>query len=351
MDFVAVNSKNESLQLNVYVIHAKHLIYREKFLTGTLNLIKETCSKKNWLYDIKLIENYELEDVKSKINEIENTQIQKYTGDTTYFECNSLTVEQVSNFLKQKEALRQISELTANDDSYNLIIEDDCIIIPEFLKNLEIFLENPPLPILNYDIMFLCISNGNGQGSNSNDCVFDTRKLFKVIPSKEAYLITPKFAKRLLESSEKWIGMTKIMFSYRTQLSYLIHLDPTIKSMYYQNRISLEGSKIGILPSSVNENNIPIYNKDFNLLLGLLTESKPIEYKKATEIYKITEHLASPDIMHLYGVILHKLEMHQEAKDIFENAIDLMIAKNGLLTRRSELLNNAININAIFNTN
>ena len=52
--------------------------------------------------------------------------------------------------------------------------------------------------------------------------------------------------------------------------------------------------------------------------------------------------------MHLYGVVLHRENKLPQARDMFTDAVNEMIAKDGLISARSELLNNTVNIYGIY---
>lgn len=321
--------------LHVIIVHAKHLVYRKKFLSDTLKLLEEVCTKKAYAYSIHYIHEDELEETRKNIKEIEK-QVEKYNGDDKIFAdlFAPFTIEQISNFLKQRRALEKVIEL---DDDICMIIEDDCTIVPNFINNLEDFLENP-IPE-KWDILFLGIPN-----SSEENEIKDTRDTMKILPSKEIYCIHPATAKNILTH------LQKLSFPYRIQLSYIIDKNKDIRSMYLTKRISIEGSKFGFYPSSVLENNLLIYNKGFVQLFNLLASNKEITLERIDDLYKAAEYLESPDIMHVYGVLLHKCNKYTEAKIIFEKALEQMKIKNGLITRRSELLNNTININALCQT-
>lgn len=318
--------------LNVLIIHAHHLTYRKKFLLNTLKIIEEMCIKKSYTYAPQYIHEYEISDVNSQITDIQK-QLQKYEGEDDNFKCNLINVEQISNFLKQRRALEKVVEMDdGNDENYYMIIEDDCTIIPEFIKNFEEFLENPKISL--WDIIFPSIS------TNSSEYEFkDTRSLVKILPSKDIYCISPKCAKRILPL------LQKIMGAYRMQLSYIIHTNSDIISLYSTKNISIEGSKAGFFPSSSVENNLLIYNNMFIEMFNLL-EKETIDIDIIEKYSKSVEILESPEIMHVYGVLLHKIKDHIGAKAIFEKAIDQMVLKNGLLNKSSELLNNTIAINS-----
>lgn len=309
--------------LHVIIIHAKHLVYRKNSLLDTLKVLEEICTKKGYVYSAHYVHEHELIDTRKNIKDIEK-QVEKYDGDDNTFSTTPFTVEQISNFLKQRRALEKVIELNGD---IHLVIEDDCTMIPQ---NLADFLEDPRPD--EWDILFL----GMPCSSETYE-IKDTRELIKVIPSKEMYCIHQSTAKTILPH------LQKISFPYRVQLSYIIDKNKDIRSMYSTKRISIEGSKFGFCPCSVHENNVLIYNKGFVALFNLLSSDK-ITLEEVENHYKSVEYLESPEIMHLYGVLLHKCNKSLEARNIFEKALDQMKLKNGLITRRSELLNNAINI-------
>ena len=327
--------------LHVLVVHASHLTYRKNYLSATLKIFEELCTKKGYKYRLHMIQEHELPKVKAEFKEIEKIFEQHKIGDEEFDRgIQPLSAEKVSNFLKQRSALERIVDLESfekeGEKHYYLILEDDCMILPEFVRNAERFLENPdPSP---WDILFLCLSQPGQAGSYE---YLSTRALLKVLPSKEAYCITPSTAKKLLPS------LQKINYFYRLQLSAWIYQNPSIRSMYPSLRISLEGSKVGFVPSSVVENNILIYNKEFMDMLHMMTGKEPMDFQKARKAYKVVEHIQSPDIMHLFGVILYKHDKKDQAKEMFLDAIRQMTAKNGCISARSELLNNTINIHGV----
>lgn len=327
--------------LHVLVVHASHLPFRKNFLTSTLKIFEDLCNKKGYKYRMHMVQEFELQKVKQDFKEIEKLFEQHKIGDEEFDRgIQPLSAEQVSNFLKQRAALEKVVDLEGfqkeGEKHYYLLLEDDCMILPEFVKNAEAFLENPD--VSPWDILFLCLSQ---PGPTHRYEYLSTRGLVKVLPSKEAYCITPATAKKLL------LSLQKINYFYRLQLSVWIHQHPNIKSMYPSLRISLEGSKVGFVPSSVVENNVLIYNKEFMDMLHMMTGREPMDFQKARKAYKTVEHIQSPDIMHLFGVILYKHDKKDLAKEMFLDAVSQMIAKNGCISARSELLNNTINIHGV----
>lgn len=304
----------------------------------TYKIIEDGCTKTNNTIKRYIIMDHSVSELKPKFSEIEKTIDFSKIGDVEFDKClQSLNIQQISNFFKQKEALEQILKLskehTSGEHIY-MILEDDCIILPEFQKNLLSFLKDPKMN--EWDILFLSSAMSSNEYTIEN-----ARKVFKVFPSKEAYCIKPSIIHGLLEY------LTKIYYTYRIQFSRWIFVNPDIRVCFPSIRISLEGSKIGFMTSTTTENNLLIYNHEFMELFKMMTGKIELDLIKAKQIYKSIEHLKSPEIMHLFAVMLFKSEKKEEAKELFIEAVDNMISQNGCITERSELLNNAINIHSV----
>jgi GR25 family glycosyltransferase involved in LPS biosynthesis len=327
--------------LNVLAIHSSTLPYRDNFLTTTLKVLEESCKKNSIQYRLHMVMDYEPERVKMEFQEIEKMVEYQKMGDEDFDRSlQTLSVEQISNFFHQKSALLKILLLektkTPEDQHYYMIVEDDVMILPEFHANVHSFLKN--IEVTPWDLLFLCVSPPAEK--NTFDYV-SVRELTKILPSKEAYCIQPSIVKDLLSYLEK------IHYSYRIQLSRWIYENPSIRAMCPTKRVTLEGSKVGFLPSSVVENNILIYNQEFMELLRMMMGQTPMDFQKAKKLYKTVEHIQSPEIMHIYGVLLFKMDKKDQAKELFLEAVTQCVAKNGLISARSELLNNCINIHGM----
>lgn len=309
------------IYIHVLAIHTEELVFRKKFLINAIKAIEDICKKYGYTFRTHVIkEKYDV------IVEPEN---------------NKLEDTHQSNFSKQKQAIQKVIDLgklqEEGDTHYFMCIEDDCVFLPQFVVNLEYFLKN--IAVDKWDILFLCLC----QPEDKNEFLYsNTRSLFKILPSKECYMITRDTATKLLPSLEK------MSMSYRLQLSGWIDAHPEIISSYPTKRISVEGSKVGIMPSSVNNNNVLIYNRDYLKLFNMVLGKEEFDMDVATKTFNLSSHLNSPDIIHLYAVLLFKSERLCEAKEYFMEAVNQSILKNGKLDRNTELLNNAINICGLY---
>jgi GR25 family glycosyltransferase involved in LPS biosynthesis len=313
--------------VHLFQLHSPEHTHREPFLNTTFKILQDKCK-----YPLKRTL-LSTDDPKTLPPDILKTIDYTKIGDEDFDRMSlPLTIQQVSNTKRQLTALKQILAENQKDTLY-LVFEDDAIIMPEFQANLEAFLNEAPTTQHDWDLYFLC---ANAPAPNP-----DIRDAFKILPSKEAYAIKPAIIPSLLQYFEK------MYYTFRIQLSRWLILNPKIRATCPSQRISLEGSKIGFMPSTTAENNVLIYNREFMELFKMVTQQSPPDLATARRLYKSIEHLKSPEMMHLFGVLLFKHEKAFQAKELFLDGVNQMTLQNGLITARSELLNNAINIHAM----
>jgi GR25 family glycosyltransferase involved in LPS biosynthesis len=254
-----------------------------------------------------------------------------------------LSLEHISNFEKQRHAWKLIADATAADTMY-MVIEDDIYMMgtaDEQKRGLCEMLTCVRDAQSKYDVLSLCLSDTNPTGSPSMH-ILDAKDLnIQVLPSKEAYFISQKAARALYDETEN------MKFSARLHMSYiLLHKPPAgteFNVMYLNKRIFVEGSKLGVYTSSVQDSNILIYNQEFMELWKYMSMDD-VPVKAIRDVYKKVQHINNPDIMHIYAVLLYKAKQLHEAQDMFVEAVEAMRGADGVISGRSELLNNAINI-------
>lgn len=319
------------IYINIFVIHTDELVFRKNYVVKALKTIEDICKNNSYGFNTFIMK--ESKDVTVEMKKTEDIDFDNKI--VSLDDCHK------SNFSKQYQAIQKIVELSKTekegDTHYYMCMEDDCVFLPQFVANLQTFLENPK--ICEWDILLLCVCQPN----EMEELLYrNTRDLFKMLPSKECYMITGKTAEKLLPDLEK------MNCQFRVQFSYWIYTHPEIVSKYPTKRISIEGSKIGIMPSSVNNNNVLIYNRDYLKLFNMVLGKESFDIEEATKVFKSSSHLKSPDIMHLYAVLLFKNERLCEAKEMFLEAVKESAAKNGKLQKNTEMLNNAINICGLY---
>jgi hypothetical protein len=245
--------------------------------------------------------------------------------------ANILSIEELSNYEKHREAWKRILKEPSSD--VFMVIEDDAFIIPDASCSLQ---QLWSIDHSSYDMVFTCLSD-NSAKPNDPVKLLNFRDTGSVLPSKDTYLISQSAAASMLAATET------ISFHMRIQMSFVIHKMPSLKVYYPSKRMMLEGSKLGLYTSSVHPNNTLIYNQEY-MQLWKLMQQEHVPIKEVRTIYNSVAHINNPDIQHLYGVLLYKAKQIKEAEEALTLAVEQMQKQHGVLTYRSDLLNNLINM-------
>lgn len=314
--------------LNLFVIHTEALDVRKPLIAATLKCFQETFDKVTTTFITK--------PDASDINHGDIEKRIKYdnTGDKDFDAMMApLALEEISNTLKHEEAWRRISSLP--DDDLYAVIEDDAVFLETgqaHLRALQACIKEGA-----WDVLFLGLTKP-GAPPDAPQALQSVSETFKVVPNKEAYLVTPAGAKLLLE------GVATIRFSTRQYLSWMNFT--SLRAAYPTWRVTADSSKLGLMPSSIHTNNMLVLNHEYMRMWQLFSKPEllPEDMTEVEAMYKAVEHLKSPDVIHLYGVLLFRSGKHEAARDTMQAAIAEMRRKKGLLNARSDMLNNAISL-------
>lgn len=261
------------------------------------------------------------------------------TGDADYDKAMPiLNVPQLCNYEKHLFTLRWVErQAMGSTPTHFLVCEDDAAVLPDFMMNMEALLSelknNPPA----YDMILLGLSPASPCDSSAGKWLPATSLCGKFLPSKEAYLIQPAMAAALVKQA------TPIRFDFRTFLSHAIYTAPPEQSariLAFHKRVCIDGSKLGLCPSMLKNNNLLIFNNEYVQMLHYMNSGEAIDVARVRKMFKPIERLRSPDAMHLYGVLLHKAGRTEEAESMLQDAIDEMIRQGGLINRGSEMMHN-----------
>jgi tetratricopeptide (TPR) repeat protein len=243
---------------------------------------------------------------------------------------------QISNIEKHREIYKNIMN-KSNDEIY-FIIEDDVVIGQEYAENIETLLKRLKNNTLDdWDILFTCLPSMNQEGQMS---ISSTRDIFNTLISKSSYFIKPNVCKKLYEYTNTF------KFTLKNAISRFIYENKDVKSMYLNKHTFLEGSKIGIVPTTVNPSNFLFQNNQY-IHLTNISNRPNITDKDVNEAEKICEsakHVESADIYHIMGIIYYKNNDYENAKKNMTTAVDILKKKKGYLYQNSEILNNCINM-------
>ena len=329
--------------LHLYVIHTQFLTQRAMRIHGVIQELRTTAISKGYEVRPQLLVKHDPEEVSQRLKDLEPLVCYDPVGDADFDNVRQiLGLEMISNIEKHREAWKRISETSSEDPKdIFMVMEDDALLLPGGAGNfgdlLETVAHSHP-----WDIMFLGISLPTHKESDMlSICTVKETLGGKILPCKESYIIKQQTARRLNDMFAKY------RHPLRVQLSYLLHTTPEIRVRHPNKRMILDGSKVGIHPSSIHPNNMLVFNREYVELLQFIHKSSEEINKNLPAIrtlYKQVQHINSPDLMHIFGAILLKAGKHMDAEDILVSAMKQMNQQQGILNNRSDLMKNLINV-------
>jgi len=267
------------------------------------------------------------------------------TNDPVYDQhLHQLCPEEISNIYKHEEAWGRIAATASNGNSMedlHLVVEDDVLFNEDckaaFINLMSIMKAKSTSKTPDWD-MVMCGLAHPQQESSTDFKLWSVSSKFPVLPNKEAYFITPEFAKK----AHDYMKSNLIRFTTRIFLSWWTRVVDA-RVFYPSKRSTIDGSKLGIFPSTIHTNNLLMLNFEFMELLRMYQKpAEEIDQKLANELFKRVLHFKSPDAMHIYGAILAKVGRYKDAAEVLEEGCEENIKKQGLLNGTSELLSNAL---------
>jgi len=322
--------------INIYIITTDNLKLRFNNLKEQISRIKVLLDMCNYDYTFHQINNPTHKNIEEEIDKYkEMVDLNRDVINDNEFKnlIEPINSNQLSNIMKHIKVLELIKK---SNTKYNFIIEDDILIINEFTNHLKNLMDD--IKKINYDLVFTCL--GVNEEAKENRFL-KSFQYFKFLMCKSSYFITPTCAEKLLKFMEK------IRFIYKINLSYFIWENRyTIESYVYNKNTILEGSKIGLYTSSLNNNNYLYQNNEYIKLSQIIGKNDYIsdeDVKKAEVIYN-NSGKNNPDFQHSLGLIYYKNKNYKKAKEILIECIINMKNSEGLISRNSELLNNCINM-------
>lgn len=323
------------MKIDIYIITSDHLKLRFNSLNLQLNKLKEIFTKNNITYNFHQINNPSSGDIEKnldKYKEIVTLDKDNITDEDFKSQVIPVNTSQLSNLNKHLKAYELIKN---SDNDYHFIIEDDIIIIDDFIENITTLLNK--ISETNYDIILTGIAI-----NQPGDFKFlDSYNYFKVLISKCSYFISKKCAEKLIDY------FNKIRFPLKASLSYFIwNNKETIKCYVCNKNLFFEGSKIGIFTTSINNNNFLYQNGEFVKLTQLVGDKDHISndiMKNIEEIY-INSGKNNPDFLHTLGLAYYKNKNFKKAKETLIEAVMTLKKNDGFICQQNEILNNCINM-------
>jgi hypothetical protein len=328
------------IRLNIYVVYSEELENRQATINSSINLIKEICTEKNIELKLNIISEPKKEYINKYISTF-NTRVNydKFPENTIFNDLiTPLNVNQISNFEKHRYIYKYILDNFKKSDvnDLHLIMEDDVIILNDYIDNIRNFIDVLNTSNNNWDILFTCLNI-----TNNPDTFLNINELYNIIISKSCYII------KNLDLCEKLYNNTDTFkLNIKFTISKIIK-EGNYNAVSYNKITFIEGSKLGLYPTSVNPSNYLYLNNNF-IMLKEIAEKKTLtedDIKNAEKIYSNSLNILSVDIQNIMGVIYYNYKNYKKAREYMSTSLtNLKNCKGYKIMKNSEILNNSINI-------
>jgi len=254
----------------------------------------------------------------------------------------AMSIPHLSNCLKHCSAIRAVTNSVSEADDMHLVLEDDVCFSDNAIDMFMNVVETLPAMAPDWEIVFLGFPAMKMANDNEDPTKLKakrTQDLFKILPGCDAYLLTKAGAAKLNSQ------MLPFKFNFNVQLSYAIH-KLGIASYSCTPNVFIEGSKLGTYVSSLNTNNLLIYNQVFREMFGLVQLSSYSDQDRANfaKLWELTTFKGHPDFLYQKGFFLMKDRQFQDAKQVFEQCFDIYKKNACAMTKDTIFLNNYIEL-------
>ena len=253
-----------------------------------------------------------------------------------------MTLRSVSNNMKHLAAMRIIQG--KSDKELHLILEDDVCFADTVVAQLEEVMRGMAAHIPDADLVFVGFP---GIPLTLNGIPFvPTTEVYRVLPGCDSYFITPQAAGRLCSN------YLPSKFVNNAQLSYMIQLHG-LKAYMSTPHVFIEGSKLGTYVSSLNPNNMLIYNPAYREMFEIVHKERNGTFdqddkNKLDALWAQISFKGHPDFMYLKGLYMLKDKQFAKSKEIFEKVFHIYQDNKCILSRDCLFLSNYIELSKVF---
>jgi GR25 family glycosyltransferase involved in LPS biosynthesis len=325
--------------INVYVIHLKDLTKRkqemERLRLAMFESFKDRCE-----VVFRYVTMFDPADLaKLDIQSLVNTSP---IEDEKLADFNKLlrpmTVQCLSNVLKHYSAYKHISE-NSNETDINLILEDDIMFSEESVRRFVSIVDSRDMFFpKEWDLMFFGFPQADDNQTQLR-CV-PMSEMFRVLPGIDSVMVTKKAAGVIAEA------LRPVKFVGNVQLSYAIYQND-LKAYLCRPNVFIEGSKAGSDVSTLNPNNVLIYNDDYRTVSNIVTGKNEFTEEDKKTIEKVFENSPiklHPDLMYLRALFYMKCSQFKAARIHFDASFAQYQKTIALLNKESVFLNNYIEL-------
>jgi GR25 family glycosyltransferase involved in LPS biosynthesis len=230
-----------------------------------------------------------------------------------------LHVNQLSNSLKHLAALRHI--IVTNDESRAyVVLEDDVLYNDDVAKVLKTTIANRPEPC---DLLFMGLPSTK-TGTPESIAYESGTNIFKSLPSCESYAMTLKGANLLLAK------FLPIRFPTHIQLTYTIKVLNACEMHVCSPNVFVDGSKIGVYMSSIEQNNFLMWNSDYNKMNKMMVQGSPIA--EIMDVYNAAHFKEHPDFQYLAAQAYAKAGDHEKSNEFFDKAFNVYTSEKCVMS-------------------
>lgn len=344
--------------VNVFVVHTPTLTLRLARLNGLLGALQKAIEATGRKFVLHTITEPSAAVIEKHAADFSKRVSQTATGDADFDRMVvQMTPGIVSNLEKHRAAWRHIAAAGLSAGP-SIVLEDDAVLFPDHQKTLEEFVgfitAAGAAGAASWD--FVPLGMSPAISAETAAAPFGVLPLpmddSKILPCKEAYWLSPRAAKLLLMETETFRFFARVQISHSLYQQHQLAKQGAIVASedaaplligYPVRRVTVEGSKLGLYTSSIHPNNMLILNAEYMKMFEMVRQPT-VDVRTVKALYKIVQHLRNPDLLHLYGVLLFKAGQAEEAEQQLCDAVEELQKQHGYLSARSDILNNAINI-------
>jgi len=334
---------------HVVVVHARNILAEQRgtsvsLLIGALSKLVQTgkleltgdADPGETLVEILKRENTNLVDLRAETFPTNFPDHESFKS-----RIKNLNTRQVSNCLKHLQALKIACSVPPGTNTqrplpFSLIIEDDALFTAEVERQLRDVVKSIPEDA---DIVFVSLPTPVQTTPIKPFIPIDG--LFNGdLPTCDAYILRTGAAEKLSSS------FLPIRLHTPSHLRYMISA-LGLRAYVSTSNIFVDGSKIGIFPSSIEVNNVLLWNTPYCRLLDATSSPNLTndELKQALETESKTQTFSKhPDVLALRSRCMARMGMFKEAKDLAEEAMQGFEQGAALFNDNSIFLRNYMNI-------
>ena len=229
-------------------------------------------------------------------------------------------VNQLSNNMKHFSALRMVVEnAKLAPAATHVILEDDVLFNDDAITMLNSTVLAAPK---GFDLLFLGLPSTKS-GTPKEISFEKAVDVFKTLPCCDSYVVTPAAAATLIAA------YLPVRLPTQLQLSYLFQkLD--LKVFICSPNVFIDGSKLGVFMSAIEQNNQLIWNPQYNQIRSLLyapSKHTAAERADVDTLLKSAHFKDHPDFRYLTATSHIIAKRYEEARVELDRAFDIYVAE------------------------